>query len=70
MLMFLVGIWTDVIVMLGDIWYAGMSLLDKLATAVSTNLFIQILFAVIVFSVASFVITRVVTIVKKIAGGK
>jgi hypothetical protein len=70
MLMFLVGIWTDVIVMLGDIWDAGMSLLDKLATAVSTNLFIQILFAVIVFSVASFVITRVVTIVKKIAGGK
>ena len=68
--MFLVGIWTDVIVMLGDIWDAGMSLLDKLATAVSTNLFIQILFAVIVFSVASFVITRVVTIVKKIAGGK
>ena len=70
MLMFLVGIWTDVIVMLGDIWDAGMSLLDKLATAVTTNLFIQILFAVIVFSVASFVITRVVTIVKKIAGGK
>lgn len=70
MLMFLVGIWTDVIVMLGDIWDAGMSLLDKLATAVATNLFIQILFAVIVFSVASFVITRVVTIVKKIAGGK
>jgi hypothetical protein len=68
--MFLVGIWTDVIVMLGDIWDAGMSLLDKLATAVATNLFIQILFAVIVFSVASFVITRVVTIVKKIAGGK
>ena len=68
--MFLVGIWTDVIVMLGDIWDAGMSLLDKLATAVTTNLFIQILFAVIVFSVASFVITRVVTIVKKIAGGK
>ena len=70
MLMFLVGIWTDVIVMLGDIWDAGMSLLDKLATAVATNLFIQILFAVIVFSVASFGITRVVTIVKKIAGGK
>jgi hypothetical protein len=70
MLMFLVGIWTDVIVMLGDIWDAGMSLLDKLATAVATNLFIQILFAVIVFSVASFVITKVVTIVKKIAGGK
>ena len=70
MLMFLVGIWTDVIVMLGDIWDAGMSLLDKLATAVATNLFIQIFFAVIVFSVASFVITRVVTIVKKIAGGK
>ena len=68
--MFLVGIWTDVIVMLGDIWDAGMSLLDKLATAVSTNLFIQILFAVIVFSVASFVITKVVAIVKKIAGGK
>ena len=68
--MFLVGIWTDVIVMLGDIWDAGMSLLDKLATAVATNLFIQIFFAVIVFSVASFVITRVVTIVKKIAGGK
>ena len=68
--MFLVGIWTDVIVMLGDIWDAGMSLLDKLATAVVTNLFIQILFAVIVFSVASFVITKVVTIVKKIAGGK
>ena len=70
MLMFLVGIWTDVIVILGDIRDAGMSLLDKLATAVATNLFIQILFAVIVFSVASFVITRVVTIVKKIAGGK
>ena len=69
-MLFLVGIWTDVIVMLGDIWDAGMSLLDKLAAAVVTNLFIQILFAVIVFSVASFVITRVVTIVKKIAGGK
>jgi hypothetical protein len=69
-MLFLVGIWTDVIVMLGDIWDAGMSLLDKLATAVVTNLFIQILFAVIVFSVASFVITKVVTIVKKIAGGK
>jgi hypothetical protein len=70
MLMFLVGIWTDVIAMLGDIFDAGMSLLDKLATAVATNLFMQILFAVIVFSVASFVITKVVTIVKKIAGGK
>ena len=68
--MFLVGIWTDVIAMLGDIFDAGMSLLDKLATAVATNLFMQILFAVIVFSVASFVITKVVTIVKKIAGGK
>ena len=70
MLMFLVGIWTDVIVMLGDIWDAGMSLLDKLAAAVVTNLFIQILFAVIVFSVASFVITKVVIIVKKIAGAR
>jgi hypothetical protein len=47
-----------------------MAMLEKLSDAVATNLFIQIFFGVVVFSVASFVITKVVTIVKKIAGGK
>jgi hypothetical protein len=67
---FLVLVWADILALLNNIFSAGMAMLDALSDAVSTNLFLQLFFGVVVFSIASFIILKVVTIVKKIAGAK
>ena len=67
--MFLVVVWADIVALLGNIFDAGMAMLEKLSDAVATNLFIQIFFGVVVFSVASFILLKIVTIVRRISGG-
>jgi hypothetical protein len=67
---FLALVWADILALLNNIFSAGMAMLDALSDAVSTNLFLQLFFGVVVFSIASFIILKVVTIVKKIAGAK
>jgi hypothetical protein len=67
---FLALVWADILALLNNIFSAGMAMLDALSDAVSTNLFLLLFFCVVVFSIASFIILKVVTIVKKIAGAK
>jgi hypothetical protein len=61
-------VWTDAIAILEGVWSIIVALLAALETALATSVFIQILFAVIVFSIGAFVFSKVVKLVKSIGG--
>lgn len=62
-----VTVWTDAQGIIDGVWGIVISVLDALETAM-TNVFVQILFAGIVFAFGTLVITKVIGLVKKIGG--
>lgn len=61
-------IWGQALQTLTDLWELAMGVLDLVEDALATNLFVQIMFAIVVFGLGYFVVGRIVRLVKKIAG--
>lgn len=62
-----ITVWTDAQAIIDGVWGIVISVLDALETALS-NVFVQILFAAIVFAFGTLVLSKVITLVKKIGG--
>lgn len=63
-------IWEQAVTILEDLFGAGLAVLDAVAGAIATNVFFQLLFAGVVFGLGYLVISKIVTLIKKIAAGK
>lgn len=61
-------VWTDAQAIIDGLWAMAIAVLAALETALATSIFVQIMFAMIVFTLAVFVFSKVVKLVKKIAG--
>jgi hypothetical protein len=61
-------IWEQALSTLTDLWDLAIGVLDLVEDALATNLFVQIMFAMVVFGLGYFVVGRIVRLVKKIAG--
>lgn len=61
-------VWTDAVALLEGVWSVIMAILTALETALATSIFVQILFAVIVFALGATVFSKVVKLVKSIGG--
>ena len=61
-------VWIDAQAIIDGLWAMAIAVLAALETALATSIFIQIMFAMIVFTLAVFVFSKVVKLVKKIAG--
>lgn len=61
-------IWEQALQTLTDLWELAIGVLDLVEDALATNLFVQIMFAMVVFALGYFVVGRIVRLVKKIAG--
>lgn len=63
-------IWEQAVTILEDLFGAGLAVLDAVADAIATNVFFQLLFAGVVFGLGYLVISKIVSLIKKIAAGK
>lgn len=63
-------IWEQAVTILEDLFGAGLAVLDAVSDAIATNVFFQLLFAGVVFGLGYLVISKIVSLVKKIAAGK
>lgn len=61
-------IWEQALQTLTDLWELAIGVLDLVEDALATNLFVQIMFAIVVFGLGYFVVGHIVRLVKKIAG--
>lgn len=61
-------VWTDAQSIIDGLWAIAVAVLAALEAALATSIFVQIMFAMIVFTLGVFVFGKVVKLVKKIAG--
>ncbi len=61
-------VWTDAQAIIDGLWAIAVAVLAALEAALATSVFVQIMFAMIVFTLGVFVFGKVIKLVKKIAG--
>ena len=61
-------VWIDAQAIIDGLWNIAVAVLASLELALATSIFVQIMFAIIVFSLGVFVFGKVIKLVKKIAG--